>query len=79
LDATLARMQVLVDSAEKEGVAYDQLLAEGNSAGNAKIMAAVDALVAQAKSIEKAVTTMGLEDVTFEGSDSLDAPHKVAE
>lgn len=77
LNATVARMQVLVDSAEKEGVAYDQLLAEGNDAGNAMVMAAVDALVAQAKSIEKAVGVMKLEGVAFEGSDSLDAPHKV--
>lgn len=79
LNATLARMQVLVDSAEKEGVAYDQLLAEGNDAGNAKVMAAVDALVAQARSIEKAVGVMGLEGITFEGSDSLDDPRKVLE
>lgn len=77
LDTTVARMQVLVDSAEKEGVAYDQLLAEGNDAGNAKVLAAVDALLAQAKAIEQAVGVMGMEGIAFEGSDSLDAPHKV--
>lgn len=76
LDTTLSKMQVLVDSANN-GVAYDQLLAEGNDAGNAKIMAAVDALVAQTRAIEKAVNVMELDSVAFEGSDSLDAPHKV--
>jgi putative iron-regulated protein len=77
LDTTMAKMQVLVDSAEKQGVAYDQLLAEGNEAGNAKLMAAVNALVAQTKGLEKAVAALGLEAIAFEGSDSLDAPEKV--
>lgn len=76
LDATLARMQVLVDSSKK-GEAYDQLIAENNATGNAKIKAAVDALVAQTRVIEKAVLVLDLGDVAFEGSDSLDAPHKV--
>ena len=76
LDATLAKMQVLVDTAEG-GEAYDQMIAEGNAAGNAKVKAAVDALVAQTRAIEKAVGVMGLGAIAFEGSDSLDAPHKV--
>jgi len=76
LNATLAKMGVLVDSANN-GVAYDQLLAEGNDEGNAKIMAAVDALVAQTKAIEKAVGAMELASIAFEGSDSLDAPHLI--
>lgn len=76
LDATLAKMQVLVDSAQA-GVAYDQLIGEDNPQGNAKVKAAVDALVAQTRAIERAVNAMGLEAIAFEGSDSLDAPHKV--
>lgn len=76
LDATLVRMQVLVDSAN-QGEAYDQLIGENNPAGNAKVQAAVDALVAQTRAIEKAVGVMGLEVVVFEGSDSLDAPDNV--
>lgn len=76
LDATLGKMQVLVDSAEN-GVAYDQLIGENNIDGNAKVLAAVNALVAQTKAIEKAVNIMGLDAIAFEGSDSLDAPHKV--
>lgn len=76
LDATIAKMQVLVDTA-KSGEAYDQMLGEGNTSGNAKIKAAVDALVAQTSVIEKAVLAMGLETIAFEGSDSLDSPHLV--
>ncbi len=79
LDATLASMQVLVDSAEREGVAYDQLIGEGNQAGNAKVMAAVNALVAQTKGIENVVAALDIEPIAIEGSDSLDAPKKVLE
>jgi putative iron-regulated protein len=79
LEATLTKMQILVDSAEKSGVAYDQLIGADNKAGNAKVMAAIDALVAQTKDIEKGVTTLGLESIAFEGSDSLDAPDKVTQ
>ena len=77
LDETLARMQVLVDSAEKDGVAYDQLIGEGNDEGNAKVLAAVNALVDQTRAIEQAVAALSLEPIVFEGSDSLDAPAKV--
>ncbi|MBT3038317.1 MAG: peptidase [Candidatus Thiodiazotropha sp. (ex Ctena orbiculata)] len=79
LDDTLTKMQALVDSAEKEGIAYDQLIGEGNKAGNAMVLAAVDALVAQTRGIEKAVAALNLEPIAFEGSDSLDAPKKVFE
>ncbi|MET0070340.1 MAG: imelysin family protein [Candidatus Thiodiazotropha sp.] len=79
LDNTLMKMQLLVDSAEKEGIAYDQLIAEGNRDGNAKVLAAVDALVAQTRGIEKAVAVLDLEPIAFEGSDSLDAPNRVFE
>jgi putative iron-regulated protein len=78
LDDTLARMQVLVDSAEKDGLAYDQLIAQGNDAGNAKVMAAVNALLQQTRAIENAVAVLAFEPIAFEGSDSLDAPAKVA-
>ncbi|MEZ5587863.1 MAG: imelysin family protein [Sedimenticolaceae bacterium] len=76
LDATMAAMQVLVDTAQG-GEAYDQMIGERNTSGNAKVKAAVDALVAQTRAIEKAVNAMGLGSIAFEGSDSLDAPEKV--
>ncbi len=64
-------MQVIVDTAQS-GEAYDQMIGEGNISGNAKVKAAVDALVTQTTYIEKAVIAMGLESIAFEGSDSLD-------
>lgn len=76
LDISIAKMQVLVDTA-LNGEAYDQMLAEGNTSGNAIIKAAVDALVTQTTYIENAVVAMGLESIAFEGSDSLDTPNLV--
>lgn len=78
LDATLTKMQALVDSAEKQGIHYDQLIGEENKEGNAKVMAAIDALLDQTRLIEKAVTSLQLAPIEFEGSDSLDNPDKVA-
>jgi len=72
LTRSLSAAQSLVDSAEKDGVAYDQLLAEGNTSGNAKINKLVDALLGQTKAIEGAVSSYGLTAIKFEGSDSLD-------
>ncbi|MCB1788790.1 MAG: peptidase [Gammaproteobacteria bacterium] len=78
LDDTVAKMQVLVDTAHA-GEAYDQMIGAGNTSGNAKVRAAIDALVAQTRGIEQAVSALGLEQVAFEGSDSLDAPQKVVQ
>jgi putative iron-regulated protein len=77
LDYTLMKMQVLVDSAEKDGVAYDQLLAAGNKEGNKKVMDAIFALVAQTRQIENAVEVLELDGIELEGSDSLDNPGTV--
>jgi len=77
IDYTLSKMQVLVDSAVQDGVAYDQLLAAGNPEGNDKILDAVFALVAQTRQIEKAVGVLGLDEFAIEGSGSLDNPSSV--
>ncbi len=53
-------------------MAYDQMLDAGNAEGAALITAVIDALVTQTRSIERAVTALGLDGVTIEGSDSLD-------
>ncbi len=76
LDATMAAMTAIVRAAE-DGEAYDQMIGEGNKAGNARVQAAVDALTAQTRAIEKVVAALGLSKVAFEGSDSLDNPGKV--
>ncbi len=77
IDATMTKMAALVDRAEKTE-RYDQMLASGNDEGNAVVQGAVDALVSQTKSIEKAVKALGL-TIAVEGSDSLDAPEKVGQ
>ncbi len=76
LDATMAALGKLRDTAEA-GTAYDQMLAPGNTEGEAIITAAVDALVKQTQGIERAVATLGLNSIEFEGSDSLDNPDAV--
>ncbi|WP_274630529.1 imelysin family protein [Arvimicrobium flavum] len=76
LDATVAKMEAISARAEK-GEAYDQQIGEGNADGNAAVQAAIDALVDQTRSIERAVASLKLEAIDFEGSDSLDAPDKV--
>jgi len=57
--------------------AYDQMIGEGNSAGNAVVQAAIDGLVDQTRSIERAVAALKLSKIAFEGSDSLDNPTAV--
>lgn len=76
LDATLAAFETMRERAETVE-AYDQMIGEGNDAGNAVVQAGVDALVAQTRTIEKVVTALDLGAVAFEGSDSLDNPGAV--
>lgn len=71
--AALAVMRARAESIE----AYDQMIGEGNATGNAVVQAVVDALVDQTRSIERAVATLGLSAIEFEGSDSLDNPNAV--
>ena len=77
LQATMDKMTVLKTAADTGEMAYDQMIGEDNKKGNAIVQAAIDALVAQTKGIEKAVEALGLGAVQFEGSDSLDEPQKV--
>ena len=76
LDTTVAKMEAIQKRAES-GEAYDQQIGEGNTEGNATVQAAIDALVDQTKSIERAVDVLKLDAIAFEGSDSLDLPDKV--
>ncbi|MES0177665.1 imelysin family protein [Mesorhizobium sp. M0025] len=76
LDVSVAKMEA-IKAREVAGEAYDQQIAEGNTEGNATVQAAIDALVDQTKSIERAVGALNLNNIAFEGSDSLDAPDKV--
>ncbi|MBR9970100.1 imelysin family protein [Magnetospirillum sulfuroxidans] len=76
LDATMAAMGVLVQTAEG-GEAYDQMIGAENAAGNTKVQTAIDSLVAQTRSLEKAVAVLALGEVKFEGSASLDNPSSI--
>ena len=76
LDHTMAELGRIKTAAEA-GFSYDQMLERGNAAGEALIMNAVDGLVAQTAEIERAVAALGVADVGFEGSDSLDNPNAV--
>jgi putative iron-regulated protein len=76
LDDTLARMAALSERATTVE-AYDQMIAEGNDEGNAVVQAAIDALIAQTRGIERVVALLNLEGVTIEGSDSLQNPEAV--
>ncbi|MEP6065860.1 MAG: imelysin family protein [Paracoccaceae bacterium] len=64
-------------TAAEAGFAYDSMLERGNKAGEALIMGGVNALVDQTRSIERAVATLGVDQIDFEGSDSLDNPNAV--
>jgi putative iron-regulated protein len=76
LDATVTAMAVMRARAESIE-AYDQMIGEGNAAGNAVVQAAIDGLIDQTRSIERAVALLDLDAIAFEGSESLDNPMAV--
>lgn len=77
IEKSLGKMEAIVKRAETVE-AYDQMIGEGNDEGNAVVEEAIAALIAQTREIERAVAALDLKGVQFEGSDSLDAPGKVA-
>lgn len=74
---TLAKAQAMKDKGDG-GMAYDQMISEGNAEGNKLVQDVIDALVAQTRGVESVVAALGLK-ITVEGSDSLDAPEKVSQ
>jgi len=76
LETTLSRMAALVERAEKVE-RYDQMIGLDNTEGNAVVQAGIDALIAQAKELERAIAVLDLKGIKFEGSDSLDHPDAV--
>ena len=76
LDQSVERLGDIVKRAETVE-AYDQMIGEGNADGNAVIEKGIAALIAQAKELERAIAALGLQNVAFEKSNSLDAPDKV--
>ena len=76
LDDSVAKLGALKAAADG-GFAYDQMLAPGNAEGEKLIMDAVNALVTQTASIQRAVAVVSGDRIEFEGSDSLDNPDAV--
>jgi putative iron-regulated protein len=73
---TLARMTLMKKAADSGRMAYDQMLAAGNTEGNQILQDVVDALVAQTRAVEGVVAGLKLK-ISIEGSDSLDNPSAV--
>jgi len=69
-------MQAMVDQAAK-GNTFDVLIASGNKEGNALVRNVVDALVDQTRTTEAIIVALNLENISIEGSDSLDNPDSV--
>lgn len=77
LATTISAMKVMAKRADSE--AYDQMIGEGNVEGNKVVQAAIDGLIDQTKSIERAIASLKLGAIEIEGSDSLDKPNAVFE
>ena len=76
LDTSVEKLRAIYDAAEN-GEAYDQQIGEGNQEGNARVQAAIDALITQTRTIERAIAALDLGGVSIEGSDSLDSASAV--
>ena len=76
LQMSINALQVLLDL-QGDGQAYDQLIAEGNIAGNQVVRMAVDSLISQTRTIERVSVALGLSGIHVKGADSLDDPSSV--
>jgi putative iron-regulated protein len=76
LDATMAALG-RIKTAGEAGFAYDRMLEAGNADGEALVMGGVNGLIDQTRTIERVVSALGLDQIAFEGSDSLDNPEAV--
>ncbi|MDD0973150.1 imelysin family protein [Pseudomonas fontis] len=68
LEATEAKIQVMVDHANK-GEHYDQLIAADNAAGNQIVRDAIASLVKQTGAIEQAAGKLGISDLNPDTAD----------
>ncbi|HWV08059.1 MAG TPA: imelysin family protein [Pseudomonas sp.] len=69
LEATEAALQKLVDSAEKDNVHFDQLIAAENTEGQQIVRDAIAALVKQTGAIEQAAGKLGISDLNPDTAD----------
>lgn len=63
--------------ADRNKLAYDQMIGEGNKEGNAVVQAAIDGLIDQTKTVERVIAALDLGKIELEGSASLDNPNAV--
>ncbi|CUH88006.1 Iron-regulated protein A precursor [Phaeobacter sp. CECT 5382] len=77
--STTMRALGRIKTTAEAGFSYDQMLEQGNAAGEALVMGGVNGLVDQTQSIERVVKLLNLDGLEFEGSDSLDNPSAVFE
>ncbi|MBH3338932.1 peptidase [Pseudomonas mendocina] len=69
LQETEAKLQALVDSAEKDNVHFDQLIAADNAEGQQLVRDAIAALVKQTGAIEQAAGKLGISDLNPDTAD----------
>ena len=69
----LAKVKLIKDTGDTGKMAYDQMIASGNTAGNKMVQDAIDALIAQTRADEAVVAALGLK-ISLAGSASLDNP-----
>ena len=58
-----------MDSAEKDGIFFDQLIASGDHKGNGLVESAIASLVAQTSAIEEAAGLIGIQQLNPDTSD----------
>ena len=63
----MAELEDILES-QRNGRAYDQLIAQGDEKGNAMVQEAIDALMVQTRGIERAVAALDV-TVEIEGGD----------
>ncbi len=68
-DVTRAQVAQLVTSAETNGQFFDQLIASGNTQGNALVNETIMSLVAQTESIERAAKIVGITNLSPDTAD----------
>jgi putative iron-regulated protein len=66
---TEARLQAMVDSAEKDNVHFDQLIAADNAKGQQLVRDSIAALVKQTGAIEQAAAKLGIADLKPDNAD----------
>ena len=68
-DTTTTALTVMVDSAEKHHMAFDQMIAPGNAKGHEIVSNAIAALVAETGTIEAAANAMGITNLNPDTAD----------